>query len=225
MTRAAPGLMPRPDHAAGFTLIEVLVALAVLAAVLSSALGVFSTGLRGLSRSDERLTLALFAESLLTRSGLDLARGADGEASGSTADGLSWRVRRVPFQLPKAEVDAAVEEAVLPPSERERDVSSSSSPPRFGRDADADAEAAEGEGRQQEERDGTGEAGTAEGQGGSEGGGTSGFGSRRSSAGGGDGAGGAQTRPSLRLWQVQVSVQNARGESFALTTLHVDRAR
>ena len=224
MTRAAPDPRPPGEGDAGFTLIEVLVALAVLAAVLSSALGVFSTGLRGLSRSDERLTLALFAESLLTRSALDLARGADAEASGSTAEGLSWQVRRVPFQLPKAEIDAAVEEVVLPPSEREREAASSSS--RFGRDADAEADAAEGEGRQQEERDETAEASTAEGQGGTEGGGTSGFGSRRSAAGGGgDGPGGAQARPSLRLWQVQVSVQNARGESFALTTLHVDRAR
>jgi general secretion pathway protein I len=212
---AAPGRRRRGD-AGGFTLIEVLVALAVLAAVLSSAFGVFSTGLRGLSRSDERLTLALFAESLLTRSGLDLARGADAEASGSTADGLSWRVRRVPFQLPKAEVDAAVEEAVPPPPDREGDAATS----RFGRDGPASA-GAEGEDRQQEEGEAAAGTDTADGRRG----GASGFGGRRSSAAeGGDGTAGP-ARPSLRLSQVQVVVQNARGESFTLTTLHVERGR
>ena len=216
MTRAAPDPRPPGEGDAGFTLIEVLVALAVLAAVLSGALGVFSTGLRGLSRSDERLTLALFAESLLTRSGLDLARGADAEASGSTAEGLSWRVRRVPFQLPKAEIDAAVEEAPVQPTDRERDAATSS---RFGRDDPASA--GEGEDRQQAEGETAPEAGTTD----ERPGGASGFGERRSSTAEGRDAAGAPARPSLRLSQVQVVVQNARGESFTLTTLHVERAR
>ena len=219
MTRAAPDLRQPGEGDAGFTLIEVLVALAVLAAVLSSAFGVFSTGLRGLSRSDERLTLALFAESLLTRSGLDLARGADAEASGSTAEGLSWRVRRVPFQLPKAEIDAAVEEAPVQPTDRERDAATSS---RFGRDDPASA--GEGEDRQQGEDETAAETGTTGDD--ERPGGASGFGERRSSAAAeGREAAGAPARPSLRLSQVQVVVQNARGESFTLTTLHVERAR
>jgi hypothetical protein len=126
-------------------------------------------------------------------------------------------VRRVPFQLPKAEVDAAVEEAVPPPPDREGDAATS----RFGRDGPASA-GAEGEDRQQEE----GEAAAGTGTTGDERpGGASGFGERRSSTAEGRDASGAPARPSLRLSQVQVVVQNARGESFTLTTLHVERAR
>lgn len=210
------GTRPEAGRAGGFTLVEALVALAVLATVLAGAFGVFSTGLKGLSRSDERLTLALFAESLLARSGLDLARGADAEASGSTAEGLSWRVTRAPYQLPRAEVDAAVEEALpLLPDREERGALSSS---RFGRDGDDDDSSAgtEGETGEQAEADVSTDRS----------GGTSGFGGRRSGLGGDDdgSAAGAPQRPTLRLWRVQVAVSNARGESFTLSTLHVDRA-
>jgi prepilin-type N-terminal cleavage/methylation domain-containing protein len=212
---AAPGRRRRGD-AGGFTLIEVLVALAVLAAVLSSAFGVFSTGLRGLSRSDERLTLALFAESLLTRSGLDLARGADAEASGSTADGLSWRVRRVPFQLPKARSTRRSRRRCrrrpIGRGTRRRRGSAGTAP------LPPERKARIGSRRRARRPRGTD---TADGRRG----GASGFGGRRSSAAeGGDGTAGP-ARPSLRLSQVQVVVQNARGESFTLTTLHVERGR
>lgn len=204
----------------GFTLIEALVALAVLATVLASAFGVFSTGLRGISRSDERLTLALFAESLLARSGLDLARGPDAEASGSTAEGLTWRVTRSPYQLPKAEIDEAVEEAVPQSPEREeRDAFSSS---RFGQDEDASA-GTEGEEGQQEQAEGTADSDSdtaAERRNDS----SSGFGGGRSGGSESDEAAGAPQRPTLRLWQVQVAVRNARGESFTLSTLQLDRA-
>lgn len=208
--------------AGGFTLLETLVALAVLATVLASAFGVFSTGLRGLSRSDERLTLALFAESLLDRGGLDIVQGG-GEASGTTADGLlRWRVTKVPFELPRAEVDAAVAAAgPLLPREDATD--------RFGdRDRDRDPDAGGDE---------DGEEGSA----------SSSFSSSRAGGGGSafgldeesDGSGGggeddplarearsptAATRPVLRLWQVAVVVESARGESFTLSTLQADRA-
>lgn len=216
--RGATNRPPR-GGAGGFTLLETLVALAVLATVLASAFGVFSTGLRGLSRSDERLTLALFAESLLDRGGLDVAR-AGGETSGATADGLlRWRVTKVPFELPRAEVDAAV--AAAGPLLPREDTTN-----RFG-DRDPDAG----------EDDNDGEEGSA----------SSSFSSSRAGGGGSsfglgeeaDGSGGESeddplaretrsptgaTRPVLRLWQVAVVVESARGESFTLSTLQADRA-
>ena len=220
--RGAADRSPR-GGAGGFTLLETLVALAVLATVLAGAFGVFATGLRGLSRSDERLTLALFAESLLDRGGLDIAQGG-GEASGATADGLlRWRVTKVPFELPRAEVDAAVAAAgPLLPREDATD--------RFG-DRDPDA----GGGGD----DGDGEEGSASSSFSSSraGGGGSSFGLGEESDGRGSGGEGGDdplarearsptgaTRPVLRLWQVAVVVESARGESFTLSTLQADRA-
>ena len=102
----------------GFTLLEALVALAVLGMVLSGAFGVFSSGLRGLSRGDERLTVALFAESLLGRADLDLTTG-EGEVGGRTADGMTWRVTRQGYDLAAVNDGLTVVEA--PPSSRARD--------------------------------------------------------------------------------------------------------
>lgn len=97
----------------GFTLLEALVALAVLGMVLSGAFGVFSSSLKGLSRGDERLTVALFAESLLGRADLDLAQGA-GEVGGRTADGMTWRVTRQAFDLAAVNDGLTVVEAPTP---------------------------------------------------------------------------------------------------------------
>lgn len=102
----------------GFTLLEALVALAVLGMVLSGAFGVFSSGLRGLSRGDERLTVALFAESLLGRADLDLTTG-DGEVGGRTADGMTWRVTRQAYDL--AAVNEGLTLVEAPPSSRAPD--------------------------------------------------------------------------------------------------------
>ena len=102
----------------GFTLLEALVALAVLGMVLSGAFGVFSSSLKGLSRGDERLTVALFAESLLGRADLDLAQG-EGEVGGRTADGMTWRVTRQAFDLAAVNDGLTVVEA--PPSSRAPD--------------------------------------------------------------------------------------------------------
>ena len=83
----------------GFTLVETLVAIALLGIVLSSVLSLFATGLQGARRDEERLRLAWFAETLLARSGLDLVP-IDGAVDGRTAGGIAWRVERLPYELP-----------------------------------------------------------------------------------------------------------------------------
>jgi prepilin-type N-terminal cleavage/methylation domain-containing protein len=194
----------------GFTLLEALVALAVLSTVLAAAFGVFSSGLKALSRGDERLTLALIAESLLERADVDLVRTRP-EASGTMADGVSWRVTRTPYDPALLREGLTVVEAAPPPR-------------RPGEDRDLLAEAA-GEGPlPREEGERRAEAGTD--------GARSGFG-----RGGGEADPGAENgfeagrsrRPTppvrLRAWLLRAEVADARGGSFALSRLAVERAR
>ncbi|MDB5617782.1 type II secretion system protein [Tardiphaga sp.] len=78
------------DNAAGFTLIEVLVALAIVATVLSSIGMVIATSVKGTRQIDQRLALAGVAETLMA--GLPARELLKpGRQSGETA-GHRWRI-------------------------------------------------------------------------------------------------------------------------------------
>jgi general secretion pathway protein I len=85
-----PGAPARPDHARGFTLVEVLVAFAVAAIVLVPLLRIFTTGLGALGTSERADVAALWAQSLLdARSGeAPLDVGTEG---GDLAGGYRWQ--------------------------------------------------------------------------------------------------------------------------------------
>jgi general secretion pathway protein I len=80
----------------GFTLIEVLVALAILGVSLATLLGVFSQSLEYTSRTRIETEARTLAQSLLAETG-DGAQLHIGETSGSTSSGLSWRVLVRPY--------------------------------------------------------------------------------------------------------------------------------
>lgn len=116
--------------AAGFTLIETLIALAILGIVLSTVFAVFGSGLRSAQRDEDRLLLALVAQNLLNRSGLDLYPG-QGSLSGDIGGGLRWRIEGEPFELPKDLLPErrgpeAPETSLLDADEGERGIGASS---------------------------------------------------------------------------------------------------
>ena len=180
----------------GFTLLEALVALAVLGTVMSGAFGVFSSGLKGLSRGDERLTVALFAESLLNRADLDLTGGA-GEAGGRTADGMTWRVMRQAFDLGAVNEGLTVVEP--PPSTRAPDQNLLGPDAQGGQGAGQDA------------------AGNAGGQ--------SAFGNAGGQNGAAQATRAPAPPVKMRAWRLTAAVQSARGETATLSRLVLERAQ
>ena len=92
----------RADHGAarcgGFTLIEILVALALLAFTFAMAYHVLSAGLSWSDRGRAAQEATMVAETLLERVGHDIAL-ADGEVAGRTGNGFAWRLAMTPYQL------------------------------------------------------------------------------------------------------------------------------
>jgi type II secretion system protein I len=104
---------------AGFTLLETLVALAILGIVMSTVYAVFGNGLRAASRDEDRLLLGLVAQNLLARSRLDLDPSG-GALSGDIDGGLRWRIESEPYELPEdilPEAPGAFDEPLLAPRE------------------------------------------------------------------------------------------------------------
>jgi len=85
--------------AAGFTLIEVLVALAILGLALGVIMTSFANGTRGIASAAAASEALAVARSLLS---VQEARPAlvDGDETGTTADGFAWRVRTSPWGTP-----------------------------------------------------------------------------------------------------------------------------
>jgi general secretion pathway protein I len=89
------------SDAAGFTLIEVLVALAIVAAVLSSIGAVIATSVKGTRSIDQRLALTGAAETLLAElPARNLLK--PGRQSGELA-GHRWRIDVSPMNTPVAD--------------------------------------------------------------------------------------------------------------------------
>ncbi len=106
---------------AGFTLLETLVALAILGIVMSTVYAVIGSGLRTAHRDEDRLLLGLVAQNLLARSHYDL-NPRDGALSGDIGGGLRWRIESEPYEVPEGllpEPPPAFDEPALSPSGQE----------------------------------------------------------------------------------------------------------
>lgn len=97
---------------AGFTLIEVLVALAIVAAVLSSIGAVIATSVKGTRSIDQRLALTGAAETLLAELPARSLLKA-GRQSGELA-GHRWRIDVSPMNVSAANDDAPQNSRFMP---------------------------------------------------------------------------------------------------------------
>ena len=85
--------MARSDSGnAGFTLVEVLVAFAILAVTLIALVGVFGTGFRGIDSAQTKTRALQLAQSRLAMEVVRL-RGPVEETTGRFDDQFTWRVR------------------------------------------------------------------------------------------------------------------------------------
>ncbi len=86
----------RAGSAAGFTLVEVLVAFTILGIALAVLFQSFGGGLRGIASTDEYMSATAEARSVMARVGVDIPV-APGVVSGEFADGGRWEVAIEPY--------------------------------------------------------------------------------------------------------------------------------
>jgi len=90
--------MRRRPAQQGFSLLEVLVAFAILAVSLGVLLGIFSRATGATIASAQYSQAATLAESLLNLAGQEIAL-EDGALSGDTESGFSWELNMIEIDL------------------------------------------------------------------------------------------------------------------------------
>jgi general secretion pathway protein I len=80
------------DRQGGFTLIEVLVAFAILVVTLTVMVRAFSTGLHGIGIAERYTMATMLARSVLDEVGVEIPL-VEGQQSGVAGDGFTWTTR------------------------------------------------------------------------------------------------------------------------------------
>ena len=96
--------IPQGNRSAGFLLIEVVVALAIVAMAFAYGFRTLSGSLDRLGRDHNSTAALLLAQSTLDRVGYDIAL-AQGDINGSTRDGFSWSIEMAPYASAPVPVD------------------------------------------------------------------------------------------------------------------------
>lgn len=96
LQRGLRRLMPRAGHEAGFTLVEVIVALAILSVGLSTLLGVISNSLRQTAHAERMAAAGSLAQSLLAEVGTERPIKPE-ERDGQFPNGFRWHLKMHPY--------------------------------------------------------------------------------------------------------------------------------
>ena len=100
-----PARLRSSSSARGFTLIEVLVAFAILALTMAALMQVFTSGLRGTTVADRHLMATMLARTVMDDLGTEIPL-VPGEQSAKIEQGYGWTVRIQPSTAAKP-LDAA----------------------------------------------------------------------------------------------------------------------
>jgi len=94
--RSAAFAHPTSSRRAGFTLVEIIVALAILALSLNVILPAISDGLWRTAEAEAQAEAASLARSLLAQAGSAVALN-EGAAAGQFENGFRWRLQATPY--------------------------------------------------------------------------------------------------------------------------------
>jgi general secretion pathway protein I len=103
----------RAGRAAGFTLIEVVAAFAILALGLALTMQIATGGMRQARQAADYTEAALLAQSLLDTTGVG-ERLALGETDGEWEGGFRWTLTVTPYESEEAEASAGVDPLTSP---------------------------------------------------------------------------------------------------------------
>ncbi|MEQ1636941.1 MAG: type II secretion system protein [Methylococcales bacterium] len=93
-----------PNKENGFSLLEILVAFAILALSIGVLLNIFSRGLRTAIVSEETQQALAIAESQMARAGVDVAL-SEGSISGQVDGKYTWSIQGTPYIIPVPKSD------------------------------------------------------------------------------------------------------------------------
>ena len=94
--RKLRGRISEAGREAGFTLVEVIVALAMLSVGLGVLLGLISSSLRQTANAESMAEASSLAQSLMDEGGIDMPV-KPGERDGQFPNGLHWHLKMLPF--------------------------------------------------------------------------------------------------------------------------------